>query len=629
MYIYNVTRKANKPCFGHFFVLRNENLPERKDEITSEELSNFKAEGYRLVFGGEYGNYMDVGELCHTLRRRDYDSDYKFRGGDVLILVANHAAHAYVMCPFTTYYINKNTFAEECSKCFNYTYLKWGNRNLFFEVCTYEMNNRPYLDGYVIEVYDEYDRQLLHDRVESLFQNWFVLLDEALMDLKEPVFDSFYHCFFCKTVSKRDKTPLIPVRYPEWFFYVTDNSFIERSIRRIEEEKKEHMVADTHRNAMKERYKDRTITPDIIEDIALAHIMEILDKHADERIAIRDVVFHKYESDASEEEKNSTGMSYMATVVVEYDSDMTEEYLKDLLSIKSCNYSKGMEEVYVEFVPIRKEQTGTFADYLSVTKTGVSKNMLLNDGIETRYNGKKAFILLPENKEEVKDEMLLPVYDEDGNFLDRVVVYVSEIDDNDDYSFLENNLLFAELAGNDSLSMEQRFNLIELFEGWYSEQRPYGWMDEFPMAVSMLASQKTLGAVLLNSKHLPFNEDFFNVLCDILWPEHKKGFSDKQNSRFWIGCVEFGTGKILEVHTEAEAKSYDYHDHYFSEELQKRHEKCEVGLFWIKDGKVVLDLEDVLHSDDGGEFLTKSIERQIRIISSDEAVLIEEVAKEA
>lgn len=606
MYVFDFKQRAIRPGFGHFFVLRSENVASLDNYCSVESaVADLKPTGYQFVFGGEYGDMLDVSDLGRTLRRMDGENGtYHFREGDVLVIVANHLAFSYVMYDCGIYFIDKNSFADACAKNFASTsYICWGNRNIAFTVLKYK-------DGYAIDLYDEKDRHLLHECYESIFQNWFVLLNEALFELKEPVFDTEYHYFCSKTVSSSDLTALVPER-PTAFFYATDSSFVKRSIRAMEEEAKKCLIADAHRRAMYERYKDMTIQPDIVEDIALVHIKEILEQCADEPITIKDVVFYSYK------ENDANSAPLVAVVAVLYDSVMTEEYFHDLLCVRCCSYTKGGETVYVEFVPIRKEQTGTFEDYLSVAKTGVSKKTLFDSGIETLYNGQKAYILIPTG-EDVKDEMHLPVYDEEGKVLDRAVVYTCE---GDDFPYLGAPLLFAELGGKKALTMEQRFNLIELFEGWYSEQAPFGWADEFPMAVSMLASQKTKGAVLLNPRHLPYNDEFFDVLLDILWPEEQPS-ATKDEIPFWIGAVEHETGKVLEVHTDDLAKLHDYHTaFYFSEDIEKRQEQCEVSYFWITEGAVKIEPDTAYHNEALTEFLCRRIDEQIQIVTENSAIL--------
>ena len=619
MYIFNFAQRFIKPCMGHFFVVRNENVPNVDTSMTADMLKNMKGTGYKLVFGGEYGKFIDVSELSRSLQRSNSENGtYKFRSGDVMILVANHAAYAYVLHSEASYYINKNTFAEECARDFGNTYLRWSNRNLLFSACTCERAGMDIYDGYAIEVYDEKDRLLLSDRCESVFQNWFVLLNQALMELKEPVYDEYYHTFNYRTAGSKDMTSLVPER-PEAFFYVTDDDFVKRSICLLEEEKKERQTAEVHRVAMQKRYADRVITPDAIEGLAWEHIMKELDYRADEPIAIKDVIFHSFSEEGNEA---------VANVVVAYDSTMTECYVRDLLCAKSCTYSKGAETVYVKFSPIRKEETGTFADCLFIAKTGVSRKKLLDEGIETLYNGQTAYILLTDIKKEMsEDGEFLPIYDVEGTVLGTVKVYVW----NCEVPYTTYPVLFAELGGDKPLTMEQRYKLIKLFDSWYgnTDQRVSEWALEFQLLTRMLIDSNTKGALLINPKFLAYEDDLYDAIRNIIWPENLKAAASGATNPFWIGCTDNETGTVIEVHTEEEAKNAGYHtSYYFSEETENKVESCMASYFWIMNGAIILDPEAIIHSVDEGEFLLSRIARQIRIVAPDAAVLLKELTTE-
>ena len=234
MYVFDFKQRYLGPCMGHFFIVRNENVAEPKKSISDADVRGMKGFGYEPVYGGQYGNFFDISELCKSLQEMNGEEKYNFRKGDVLILVAGSDAYAYVLCGTSFRYINKNIFAEECAKDFGNVHFSWGNRNALFSACTYECNGKEMYDGYAVEVYDDNDRQLISESRVSIFQNWFVIFDQALKELKEPVYDDYYHNFFYRTAGVRDNTTLVPDK-PGSFFYFTDGSFVGRSILRMKE----------------------------------------------------------------------------------------------------------------------------------------------------------------------------------------------------------------------------------------------------------------------------------------------------------------------------------------------------------------------------------------------------------
>lgn len=592
-YVWNFTKPAACAGRGHYFVLRD------KDSAVAEDMSGILAADYEIVYGGTFNEYMEVGTMYRSLKGADYDK-YTFCEDDILVIAYKNEAYAYMMRADKAVALD-GSFLNEFSEQFERVYLKWGSRKVAFSFVMTEENGRKILAGYALDVYDENDRMLCSEYFDAEgSNNCLVLLNEALMYLKETVFDTFLHKLVYKTVSKSDRTTFVP-DIPETEFCAIDGTFTRRGMQKIREEQEYTQKLEEHRERAKEKYKNLLVTPDLVEDVALIHIKNILDKHADGYIAVRNVIFHEYEE--SKENDNTR----LAKVVVEYDSHMTEMYLHDLLCMESCVYTKGSETVYVEIIPVRKDQTGTFAEYLLGTRSSGFKKVLEDEGIDLYYKGEHGYVLMPHEKDVENAEALLSVYDKEGNVLGSVKAYLYEEDEA--LPFREPPLLFAEL-GEEPLTTAQRYKLIELFDNRY-KQTQQGYENEFPTVVSMLVSK---GAVLLNSKFLR-NEELAECVCAIIWPDKENG------SEFWIGAVEHESGNILEVHTLEEAKQNDYHAmFYFSEDVVNRQDKCEVSYFWIAEGRVQIDWETELYDEVGANHLCERINSQIKIMSDSAAI---------
>lgn len=590
-YVWNFTKPAQARCMGHFFVLRDVN------SAVAEDLSGVSPGNYKIVFGGSYNEYLEVGQLFRSLSRMDYEL-YTFCEGDVLVIAGQEMAYAYMMRSMNAVTLEKS-FVKEFSEQFERVYLKWGNRNVAFSIVRMDNDSPNCIDGYSLEVYDEKDRVLCTDYYEATSNNCFVLLNEAMLGLKELAFDTSLHKFVYKTASMDDKTTYVP-DIPEVNFCSTDNSFIARSNAIFRKEHEEIQLVMSHRQKMEEQCKNDLVTPDIMEQVAFIHVKDILEKHADEFIEIRNVIFHEYDETCKDDAR-------IAKVVVEYDSNMTEMYLHDLFCMDSCVCTRGSEKVYIEIIPIRRKETGAFAEYLSGTKNAGFKKMLEEKGIDLYFKGEHGYVLMPGKKDIENEEALLPVYDKDGNILGSVKVHVYE---EDDLPFAEPPLLFAEL-GEGALTPEQRYRLIELFDIRY-KQTQYGYENEFPVVVSMMVDK---GAVLINSQYLR-NEELAERVRNIIWPDKVT------DSEFWIGAVEHESGKILEVHSLEEAKRNDYHaDLYFSEDVVTRQDKCKVSYFWIEEGRVQLDWETEFNDEAGSKFLCERINSQLEIVSDSAAIL--------
>lgn len=88
----------------------------------------------------------------------------------------------------------------------------------------------------------------------------------------------------------------------------------------------------------------------------------------------------------------------------------------------------------------------------------------------------------------------------------------------------------------------------------------------------------------------------------------------------WIGIADVASGTIRETHTLEEAKRADFHTcFYFSEESEKKHENKDGIFFWVQDGKVELEYNDL--SPYEKTLLETQIKAQVIILDQDESVL--------
>lgn len=94
-----------------------------------------------------------------------------------------------------------------------------------------------------------------------------------------------------------------------------------------------------------------------------------------------------------------------------------------------------------------------------------------------------------------------------------------------------------------------------------------------------------------------------------------------QGKEMWIGAADILTGKIRETHTMEEAKKADFHTcFYFSDEQEQKHDKKECIFFWIQDGKVELEYNDLSPLDQ--ELLKKKIREQVMFMNQEKYTLL-------